>query len=41
MSYKEALKVVGKELKQVKKEPVKEFIIIEDDIIEEPVLEII
>ncbi len=46
MSYKEALKHVGKELKKIKKEPVKEFIIIEDDIIEneiieEPVLEII
>ena len=37
MSYKDALKHVGKELK--KKEPIKEFIIIEDDIIEEPVIE--
>ena len=41
ISYKEALKIVGRELKQVKKEVVKEFMTIKDDIIEEPFLEII
>ena len=39
MSYKDALKHIGKQLKQVKKEVVKEFIIIEPDIIVEPVIE--
>ena len=37
MSYKEALKIVGKELKKIKKEV--EPVIIEPDIIVEPVIE--
>ena len=41
ISYKEALKHIGKELKNVKKEVVKEVVIIEPDIIVEPVLEIV